>query len=493
MRAQERRISKLARLAAIAAAAQFLPFAAAAQPPGTQDWRRITETDVEAAHALLAEDHPGALEEVGDADFRRRLAEGRAEARERAARVVSYAGYAATMRGFANAMGDKHIAFRPLRQTSRLEWAGILVSLRGVDWVVSDGGEASDGVQLTGARLVSCDGVAADVLAERRLGEFRAVWSIPAQRTATAPLLLVDDGNPFLARPARCVFDQAGARREVALRWRSVQASALESRMDAVAPRAAAGFGLRRSGAGLWIALESLSDQAQPVVAAVQARAAELRRAPYVVLDMRGNGGGNSNYGTLILQALHGPAALANRGSRTIACSSVWRLSPRNLAVLRSAGRDPGQEPGFNAFWRGQYRLALAAVAAGKSLSAPPTCAARRVDDPRRAPPPGSLFPGRLIVLTDHVCFSSCVLVTDQVRRLGALHVGEATDAMTRYFEVREERMPSGLSAFSTLQALSPSSPARIGPLAPDRNYSGNIADTQALERWVAAQMGDNR
>jgi hypothetical protein len=63
--------------------------------------------------------------------------------------------------------------------------------------------------------------------------------------------------------------------------------------------------------------------------------------------------------------------------------------------------------------------------------------------------------------------------------------VGQATDAATHYFEVRDERLPSGLSYFSTLQAFSPATPAQLGPFAPDVAYDGDIADTAALEAWV--------
>jgi hypothetical protein len=70
-------------------------------------------------------------------------------------------------------------------------------------------------------------------------------------------------------------------------------------------------------------------------------------------------------------------------------------------------------------------------------------------------------------------------------RRLGALHVGQATDAATHYFEVREERLPSGLSFFSTLQAFSSSSPAQMGPYEPEVRYDADIANTEELQAWI--------
>jgi hypothetical protein len=136
----------------------------------------------------------------------------------------------------------------------------------------------------------------------------------------------------------------------------------------------------------------------------------------------------------------------------------------------------------------GEYAAAAAAKAKGAAFTGPARCAGGTpVKRPVAAVPAPSDYRGRLILLTDNSCFSSCLIVTDDFRRLGALHVGETTDANTHYMEVREERLPSGLSMFSTLQAVDPSAPMQIGPFAPEVPYDGSIADTAALERWIAA------
>lgn len=92
---------------------------------------------------------------------------------------------------------------------------------------------------------------------------------------------------------------------------------------------------------------------------------------------------------------------------------------------------------------------------------------------------------GRLILLTDNACFSSCLDVTEDFRDLGALHVGQTTDADTRFMEVREQYLPSGYSLFSTLQAVSSDVPRGLGPYDPKVVYDGDIADTAALEAWI--------
>ena len=75
--------------------------------------------------------------------------------------------------------------------------------------------------------------------------------------------------------------------------------------------------------------------------------------------------------------------------------------------------------------------------------------------------------------------------MTDTLLRLGVLHVGQTTDACTDYTEVREELLPSGMSWFSTLQAVAMEMPAELGPFAPAVPYDGDLRDTAALEQWI--------
>jgi hypothetical protein len=466
----------------LGAAMLLVPHGAAAQQRDTAVlWQEMTRADVEAAYRLLFEDHPGSVPAAGDAAFRQALQHAHATALERAPQVKSIDGYRATMRGFATMMGDKHIWSAMKVRSVTVDWPGFLVGRRGSDWVVGYADKEPGGGPATGDRLISCDGVAAERLAEQRLGGFRAIWSVDAQRTAAAPWLMVDDGNPFLRRPARCLFDAGGGRREILLDWRTIDPSDLTKVFDRVVPVGAPGFGLRQVGAGHWIALQSLTDKAVPVVEAVRAQAAEMRKASFVVLDLRGNGGGDSTYGDEIARLLTGEAPPP--AEDVPGCTVVWRATDRAIRQVRvyeerniRLGRQEAAQS------LGKTREAMeAALAAGRDFSGPTTCG----DATGQAETKPVAFPQRVILLTDHSCFSSCLLVTDLFRRKGALHVGEATDAATRYFEVREDEMPSGLSGFSTLQALSAGSLPQIGPFVPAIRYEGDISDTAALEQWV--------
>lgn len=465
---------------------------AAAQNGAASQWRELTRGDIEAAYQLLIEDHPALSQTINDTAFRSRLEAGRTLALQRADQVQTIEGYFATMAGFANVAGDKHIWWRSPYVAGTVNWAGIIMTRRDGAYVVFSHASAEGEASLVGARLVSCDGVTADDFAAQKLGGFSAVWSIEAQRIQRTPRLLIDDGNPFVLRPTACEFMRDRQRIVHTLQWREAERTELSPLVRPALNRGAAGFGVRAFDGGMWIALQSLDDNATAVVEQVRAQQAQLRAAPIVVLDMRGNGGGNSDFGVQIARVLFGEARFEHeyRGGGED-CSTAWRVSPRNLATMRSyVTRFEQSNPEFASGMRELVQRGERAQANGGEFTGRVTCGSDRAASGR---PPAQAASGQIVLLTDNACFSSCLIVADMFRRLGALHVGQATDAATHYMEVREERLPSGLSFFSTLQAFSPASPAQMGPYVPEIRYEADIANTAELEAWVGRLVAQRR
>ncbi len=462
-----------------------------AAPEGAAHWRSMAALDLEAAYRLVLDNHPGATSELGDDQLRSGLAAAIERSRAKAAQVDSYAGYVAVLQGFAVSLGDKHIWSRQVLRPTVYQWPGLAMAYRGGSWQVAIDARRGQDSALKGAVLVSCDGRSANDLAEERLGSYRGVWTIEAQRVQTAPYLFLDDGNPFLQRPSACEFEISGERRKVELKWVQVGPITLSEQLGKGVNVGAAGMGVREFEGGHWIALESLGGGAREVVDAVKAQVATLRRSPMVVLDLRGNGGGASSFGDEIARALMGDAyfARAQAGASTNDCPDLWRATPGNLEGLRSFyDRNASAfDEQSRAWWEATLKGLDEAVAKGEPFDGP-VRACLGADGPELPPLDGrgSLLSGKMVILTDAECFSSCLLVTKTFRRLGALHVGDATDAATRYMEVREMLLPSGISYASTLQKVSLGSPRQIGPFTPSRRYEGDMSDTKALEAWVA-------
>jgi hypothetical protein len=459
------------------------------QAPADSRWRPIAVRDVEAAYQLLRDNHPGAAPELHDLKFVARLNSAHALALKRARSVNSYPGYLFTLAGFATDMGDKHIWSRPTFVANLPRWTGLIVSKRGDNWVVTD--TEIDQKDLLGASLIGCDGEAVQEIARRNLGGFRAVWSIGAQQIQSAPWLLVDEGNPFIARPKACEFTLNGQSHKATLNWIRVKRENLLPRLKAGGGAGAAGYGIRRMGAGYWIAIQDLmSDKSVAVVKAVEEQKAMLRAAAYVVLDLRGNGGGSSFVGREIAASLLGAEAVQARLGSAMerSCGGVgnsWRASPGNIQQLAFMLPYVARGGPENVKIVEQtLREARAALAQGKTFSATVDCPVEPPPPPAAAQP-SSLMQGRLILLTDNLCFSSCLSVTEDFRTLGAFHIGQTTDAATHFIDVREQYLPSGYSMFSTLQSVDPNSVEQVGPFAPALPYPGDIADTAALEKWV--------
>jgi len=460
--------------------------------PPDPSWRARALQDVEAAYRFLQENHPGAAPELHDRAFIARLEAARATAMQRAKSVESAQGYNAVLAGLATDMGDKHIWSRPTLVVNLPYWTGAVIGKQGDSWFVVASDQA-EGTPPEGARLVSCDGLAANELARRNLGGFRATWAVEAQQYQAAPWLLVDEGNPFVRRPESCVFETAQGQMALKLNWKRIKREDLLPKLKAGRGAGAAGFGIRKLGDGYWISLQDMTDKGASVSAEVASRQAELRSAPFVVVDVRGNGGGASDVGTRIARALWGPERTrAVTGPEDADCGDDFRASPGNLAdmeyLIATLGAVIGPEG--VAELRKQIVSGRDALTHGRSFARPPVCTkSQRIA--AISPSPGASVAGpRVVLLTDNLCFSSCLVLTDQFRRLGALHVGRATDAATHFTEVREEFLPSGYSMFSTLQAVAPGEPAAVGPFQPARTYQSDIADTAAVEHWVLEQLG---
>ncbi len=460
-------------------------------------WRALTTTDVEAAHALLLGNDPATVPGV-DAPFVATLEAAYSHALAQARTVTSYPGYVATLGEFANSMNDGHIWSRPRYAEVGLEfagiefrppsihWAGLIVAKRGSEWIIAREDATVVSESLAGARLTECDGQAIDDFARETLGRYRVVWSVEAMQVLAAPWLLVDEDNPFIKRPDSCTVRTATGVAKITLNWKRVSR---EKFLGLISDgHGHAGFGIRAVGPGYWIGLESLSGKAPTVIDAAKTQEDKLRAAPFVVIDLRGNSGGADSYGRDLADVLYGPAytraVLGPPEEESGGCPEAWRASPENIAAVEDMAKkfaaagetQPAKDSGAAA------AAMRAALEQHRALTAPLVCARSRS---RPLAPARSLMPGRVIVLTDSVCFSSCINTVGFFRKLKATLAGQTTGADTHYSEVREIPLPSGLSTFSTLQSIDPAQPLHIGPYVPDFPYGGDISDTAGVEKWV--------
>ncbi|MFD1786931.1 S41 family peptidase [Sphingomonas floccifaciens] len=473
--------------------------AQAVAPPDVarpRDWAATTRADAEAFHARILADHPGPVNRA-DPGFRAREAKAYATLLARAAKVRDFAGYHWAMRGYVASFDDGHVQFGTLKGSPLLtaRWPGFLTGLdpRGKQVVMT---RADDAPVPLGAELVACDGLAADPLLARNVGAFAGRWTMLATRRSRAGRLFVDTGNPFITRPATCRFTVQGKPQTVTLTWGPLADPEWTQRLADTTRAAPIQTGARVLADGTrWFSIASFDSNPEgpvakalnPMIAGMRADRAALLAAPRIVFDLRGNGGGSSQWSHDMATILWGEAAVAKVDA--VPTYVEWRASANNVATMRGyvtqweASKDVS--PDALAWARRNADGLAAAQAKGQALW--------RGDDgsddaPKTAPAPVTGPTRPVYVLTDGSCASACLDAVDLWTALGAIPIGQETSGDTLYMEVGGGPLPSGLASVGVpMKVYRGRARGSNQPVRPRHPYTGDMRDTAALERWVAA------
>jgi hypothetical protein len=211
------------------------------------------------------------------------------------------------------------------------------------------------------------------------------------------------------------------------------------------------------------------------------------------VLDVRGNGGGSSEWPRKLGALVWGEDWVNAHGKDD---SQVdWRVSDANRAEIAGFGDALRRQPEpdketllwVDAIVAGLkdakakglplWRQPDSSAEAGSLAQAPATPVASDLK---------ALSGARVYILTDPACASACLDGVDLWKASGAVQVGRETSADTNYMEVRGQPLPSGLTTFNLPmkvyrgRARGPNQPQR-----PDHVFPGRMDDTPALERWI--------
>ncbi len=462
----------------------------AAAPDGAgSPWAQLAETDLRAAHDQLQANHPGAVDPDNHA-FAGRLESGLADALKLAHAAVSFAEYKRALQRYMNQFQDDHVHIQFDVDQRRYDWPGFVVAADDVELRSISVRESEIDEVPVGARLLGCDGVDLEALLMRNVFRYRTIVEIPHARLADVPYLFVEEGDPFGLRPRNCEFDLGGTRRNVALEWQSGSREALRSRVDRALGRVEGDLSLRRVGRGHWLSIPSFDwwggDAPRMTALLEQLRrdAPRIRAGDWLVIDVRGNAGGNSEWGNRVISTLWSPEWLAYADSR-LDDSVDWRASAGNIEELRhiiAATEQAFGDAEAAAYWRAALRGMEQAEARGdpyfhvRDATAP---AAQPVANPMHA---GVYF------LTDHRCASACLNFADALFLLpGVVHVGLPTSADTPYIDVRNVGLPSGAARlFIAMKVYRHYARAANQWYEPAERWPGGAMTDDALVAWIA-------
>lgn len=458
------------------------------------DWGQALREDAQAFHDLIADSHPGPVDAENPA-FNQLLERGLGTAMSRAEAAHDYADWYFALQEYSASFDDGHLGltnFQPMGHVWSSQWPGFLTGLR-----AAPGGDRQEVVfnrdsdaPPVGAVLVSCDGRSADALAEEMAGRAAGRWTLRSRRAIYAATVFIDQTNPYVRRPGHCLFAVDGVERRYDLAWRDLPGDIRNEGFAAAnPPRFTTGIDLRPWDHGFWIALGGFNGDPQspdaqrlgPLKRVLTARADEIRDAPVVVFDLRGNNGGSSAWINAMAKTLWGEDYVAVHGPQST--SVDWRASTGNVALLESYRARFADDPEAASWIDRAVAGMRSAHAAGRPLwseTDAPTEASTRPDPPNPVR-------GRVYVFTDYGCASACLDAVDMLEAMGAVQVGQETSADTLYMDVRDETLPGGrVQARVPMKVYRGRARGNNEPARPAHVWPGALSDTAGIEAWIA-------
>lgn len=456
MRATSSPQGRLRRLIALGLPVLFGSFAATAAPAlpdSPQAWRAAARADIEAAVRITRENHPGPHDPHNPA-FGPNLDAARVHGLALAERVVDAPGYMAAIMGFNVRIGDGHAGAYPRIDEASLppaRWPGFVSVWRGDALYVHS---AQPGAPAAGSRLLGCDGKDAQQLIRDNVFSFQGRVKEDGQWWSAARRVFIDKHNPFVALPQRCRFELGGQVTEDVLSWHAFDAEGDRWLADSSWGEAGP-VGVAEPRENLyWVSMPTFQPDEKEraayraMFADVAARRARWLALDAVVIDLRKNQGGNSDWSLWFAQALWGKARVTQASAAYDAGVEVWwRASPDNTAYMLSiVGRLEKEGNPEGADWARTHgegmRMALAQgkrFYVEKEETPVPATAAAAEDGPPFTRPVYVIVPGN--------CASACLDAIDVFTRFpNTTLVGAPSSADSTYMEVRSADVDSGLA-----------------------------------------------
>jgi hypothetical protein len=469
--------------------------AVSAPDSAASPWVALAAADVDAFCRDIREVHPGMVDPLSPA-FATQVDRACQVAAGRSRHVASFLDWMETMQALVTSFRDGHTGISFTVLPAQLRWPGFLIDGQGGRWIVRrPPGIPADSAPPEGAELVACDGQRADAFLEKQLDLRTVDWSKAPERIRQAFRAFTTYRLTGAPPATECRFRLNGKVSDVRLEWRPISTVAMQPLLAPYLRRGATSPPIDVSVAPdrhVWVRIGNFKNETalKALEAELLAKQALLRSAPYVVFDLRGNGGGNSTWGQRFASILWGREAV--EGRRLAAQSSdpadngkYWRRSKAAAARMRAAGDEYAtQGPDFAdiaTYWRELGDTIAAATEDG--LYQDECC--RPVPRPSRVP--ASAYGGKTFVVTDAGCFSSCVVVMNTLERMGAIQVGEASGQNEVYGEsVGPIDLPSGLGWYRIPVSIIRQPRSSLGGLPPDLPWPGAMDDDQGLRAWIA-------
>ena len=295
-------------------------------------------------------------------------------------------------------------------------------------------------------------GVAIRDLILRNVFAFRGRRNEAGNWWSQARQVFIDSANPFITLPQSCIFASDGAQVAQAMDWRDIDDN-FKAWRDASYNGDVLPVGVMEPKPGLvWIAMPSFGpddgqrDAYRKMFATLADQRASYLGARAIVLDLRGNQGGSSEWSEQVADALWGKARVDRAMNAYAAKTRVWwRASHDNAAYLGQAvAQMRAQQRDASADTFGLIAKGLQAASdRGDTWYVEPV--GDNVTPNGENDPPALTTP--VYVIVPGQCASACLDAVDTFTRFDNVKlIGAPSSADSTYLEVRLAVLPSGLA-----------------------------------------------
>lgn len=484
------------------AAAAALTLAVGASPVAAQDFRALAQQDLQKMHDELAANHPApAVPGAASQTFRAWLDAGLQESRGMVNRVNSGDSHAYLLRYYAGGFRDSNIrvdpTFEGMGPYFGTSWPGFTTGWRNGRYVVTYVKPGTRGAPRVGDVVTECNLTPIEEFARDKLDRWEGNLETEAGRVTSAPYLLWNRNNPFVAGvPSQCSFQSGRSRpRELQIRPIPLVPGDLEAAYRAtVYMPPATPLAVETVNGRPWLHVHSFSDSAgwPAFNAAVEAQVATLQGPQGFVLDLRAARGSGENSSTArgygLANRIWTPEFTVSR--QPAAGDITYRTTQGNrdwyAAALGRMEADPQfVQEAMPVIEQTREIVAAfdAAIAAGQptfTLAGRPAVADTGEPNPVQGP---------VIVLVDAGCSGGCLDTLDLLSKLPNVRIAGSTTATDSIFvEPTVLRLPSNYSDLSYGHKAWTSRPrANNQPYtpAPGLTWTGDPTDENAVRAWV--------
>lgn len=463
-------------------------------------WTELAITDLKQIYQTVKADHPGAVDDQNPY-FKAWLEQGYREGITRAKHAESLQDTLNTLRYYVAGFADGHFGLSLNYQARTQTWVGIGLAKRGRSYQVTfqDENWPSELPPL-GASLISCDGRNPSKIMNDEILKYRFNnLELNSRKVRYAKKILIDDGIGERTHPESCLFDISGEQQSYKLSWKKASTTKLMNKLRL--GKLPTQFELIEFKPNhFWVTLPNFYPNADEEVQlkAIIEQMKALRNAELLVFDVRGNGGGSSQWGRELASGLYGKKYIDNVIEHAPDNSyALWRVSSENIAHLDSINGTILTQFGvdseiFKEFSQTEQNM-KASLLSG-DLFVKQASSEESETSIKLTPPPiteESLYKGKTVLLTDSYCGSACLDFADLSLSIpGLVHMGEETSADTVYMDIRMVTLKSGLGQFSLAQKVYRDRPrANNQSYIPQYLYQGKMTDTDGLQKWVIESL----